>query len=126
MDKKHKQRLGARGERTACDYLQKKGYEILKRNYRYKHKEIDLIARDRKTVVFIEVKTGRSKKFGEPLQKVGLSKRKRLVEVAQNFMQENDLAGFDFRFDVVGIDLENDKEKIVHLPGAFTIDWDSV
>lgn len=125
MAKRYKQKLGVKGEKIATDFLEKKGYKILKKNYRYKHKEIDLIARDRNTIVFIEVKTGRSKKFGEPHERVDLRKRKKLVEVAQAFLQDNDLVGFDFRFDVVGIDLENDEKMVTHIPNAFTIDWTS-
>lgn len=71
---RYKQRLGAKGEELAGEYLKNRGFEILERNYRYKRKEIDLIVRDKNTVVFVEVKAGRSKKFGLPLEKVDLKK----------------------------------------------------
>lgn len=125
MAKRYKQKLGVKGEEIATDFLEKKGYKILKKNYRYKHKEIDIVAKDKNTVVFVEVKTIKSKKFGKPFEKIDFKKRKRIAEVAEAFLSENDLSGFDFRFDVVGIDLENDEKMVTHIPNAFTIDWTS-
>jgi len=125
MSDMYKQRVGSEGERFAQEFLEKMGYQIIKKNYRYRHKEIDIIAKDKNTIVFVEVKTIKSKKFGESIEKVNLKKRKRIAEVAQAYLAENDLSGFDFRFDVVGVDLKDEK-KLVHLPNAFTIDWLSV
>jgi putative endonuclease len=117
-ERMYKRNLGRKGEEISIDFLQRKGYEILKRNYRYGHKEIDVVARDKNTIVFVEVKTGRSKKFGEPFEKVNATKQKTLIEVAKAFIQENEIKGCDFRFDVISVDLKGD-EKIEHIKNAF-------
>jgi len=121
MIKKYKQRLGKTGEDLAADFLKKKNFEILERNYRYGHKEIDIIGKDKNTVVFIEVKTGRSKDFGAPLEWVNLRKQKRMIEVAQDYIQKNDFTDFDFRFDVVAITIEKGKREIEHIENAFMV-----
>ena len=121
MIKKYKQRLGKTGEDLAADFLKKKNFEILERNYRYGHKEIDIIGKDKNTVVFIEVKTGRSKDFGAPLEWVNLRKQKRMIEVAQDYIQKNDFTDFDFRFDVVAITIEKGKREIEHIENAFIL-----
>ena len=119
--KTYRKSLGRKGEEISVGFLHEKGYQILKRNYRYGHKEIDIVARDKKTVVFVEVKAGRSKKFGEPFEKVDAFKQKKLVQVAKAFIQENEIEGCDFRFDVISVDLKGDK-KIEHIENAFTAD----
>ena len=121
MIKKYKQRLGKSGEDLAVDFLKKKNFEILERNYRFGHKEIDIIGKDKNTVVFIEVKTGRSKIFGSPLEWVNLRKQKRMVEVAQDYIQKNNFTDFDFRFDVVAITIEKGKREIEHIENAFIL-----
>ena len=125
---RYKQRLGAKGEELAGEYLKNRGFEILERNYRYKRKEIDLIVRDKNTVVFVEVKAGRSKKFGLPLERVDLKKQKKIIEVAQAFLAENDFPDYDFRFDVVEIELVKGGNKINHIENAFILagDCDSI
>ena len=118
-EKMYKKNLGRKGEEISIHFLQQKGYQILKRNYRYGHKEIDIVARDKSTVVFVEVKAGRSKKFGEPFEKVDARKQQKLIEAAKAFIQENEIRDCDFRFDVISVDLKGDK-KIEHIQGAFT------
>jgi putative endonuclease len=125
--KKYKQLLGKGGEDLAVDFLKKNGFEILERNYRYGHKEIDIIGKDKNTIVFIEVKTGRSKNFGSPQEWVNLKKQKNIIEVAQDYIQKNDCRNFDFRFDVVAIELERRNRKfkecfaIEHIKNAFMV-----
>ena len=121
MIKKYKQRLGKCGEDLAVSFLKKKGFEILERNYRYGHKEIDIIGKDKNTVVFIEVKTGRSKNFGSPQEWVNLRKQKSMIEVAQDYIQQNNFTDFDFRFDVVAINIEKGKREIEHIENAFMV-----
>ena len=122
MVQKYKQRLGKSGEDLAVSFLKKNSFEILNRNYRYGHKEIDIIGKDKNTIVFIEVKTGRSKNFGAPQERVNWRKQKSMIEVAQDFIQKNDLRDFDFRFDVVAINLERGNTKIEHIKNAFMVD----
>lgn len=119
--KMYRRNLGRKGEEISIDYLRKKGYEILKRNYRFGHKEIDIVAKAGNTIVFVEVKAGRSNKFGEPFEKVDFNKQKKLIEVAQAFIQENYIQDCDFRFDVISVDLKGE-EKIKHIKNAFMVE----
>lgn len=120
MDR-YKQRLGKKGEALAEEYLGRKGFRILKRNYRYGHKEIDLIGKDGNTIVFVEVKAGRSKNFGAPQERVNLRKQKNLTETAYHFIQTENITDCDFRFDVLAISYEEGKEKINHIKNAFMV-----
>jgi putative endonuclease len=119
--KKYKQEFGKKGEALAEEYLKRKGFRILKRNYRYGHKEIDLICRDENTIVFVEVKAGRSKKFGAPHERVNLKKQKNLIEAAYDFIQKENVNGCDFRFDVLSISFEREREIVDHITNAFMV-----
>jgi putative endonuclease len=119
---RYKQQLGKSGEDLAVSFLKENGFEILERNYRYGHKEIDIIGKDKNTIAFVEVKTGRSKNFGAPQGWVTLRKQKSMIEVALDFIQKNDFRDFDFRFDVVAISLERGNAKIEHIENAFMVD----
>jgi putative endonuclease len=127
MIKRYKQRLGKSGEDLAVSFLRKNGFEILERNYRFGHKEIDIIGKDENTIVFIEVKSGRSKNFGSPQERVNLKKQKSMIEVAQDYIQKNDFRNFDFRFDVVAINFEGANRRfeecfaIEHIKNAFMV-----
>jgi putative endonuclease len=113
---------GKSGEKIAAEYLIDKGFEILFTNYRYGHKEIDIIARDESCIAFVEVKAGRSKAYGPPAGWVNLRKQRKLAEVATVFMQEHQFPGYDFRFDVVAIDASSGKEIIEHIQNAFYLE----
>ncbi len=119
--KKYKQQLGKKAEVLAEKYLKRKGFQILKRNYRYGHKEIDLIGKDGNAVVFIEVKAGRSKSFGAPHHRVNLKKQRNLIEVAYDFIQKENITDCDFRFDVLAISYEKSEEVIDHIKNAFMV-----
>ena len=121
MMKRYKQRLGKSGEDLAVSFLKKNGFDILERNYRFGHKEIDIIGKDRNTVVFIEVKAGRSRNFGSPEERVNLRKQKSMIEVAQDYIQKNNFRDCDFRFDVVAIEFERRDKKIEHIKNAFMV-----
>ncbi len=118
---RYKQRLGKKGEALAEGYLKRKGFQILRRNFRYGHKEIDLIGKEGNTVVFVEVKAGRSKDFGAPQERVDLRKQKNLTEAAYHFIQEENISDCDFRFDVLAVSYEKGNEKIVHIKNAFMV-----
>jgi len=98
-----RQLLGARGERIAARFLRRRGYVIIRRNYRGKRGEIDLVALDREVLVFIEVKTRLQDRFGEPLDAVDIRKQRRIAVVAKEFLLENELHDRAIRFDVVGV-----------------------
>lgn len=110
--------LGMEGERVAALFLQKQGMAILERNFRTRSGEIDLIARDKKDLVFVEVKTRSGTQFGSTLEAVGPRKCRQIVRVAQEYLLQND--GFEqpARFDVIGI-LIGDSVQIEHVKNAF-------
>ena len=97
---------GALGERIACDFLGKNGYEILENNYRCPEGEIDIIARQEDTLVFVEVRTKKSRLFGSPEESITLGKREKLRTLAQYYIQEHDNLPTDWRIDVVAIEME--------------------
>jgi putative endonuclease len=118
---KYKQKLGKKGEDRAEEYLKRKGFLILDKNYRYGHKEIDLIGKEGNTIVFVEVKTGRSKRFGAPEERVSLRKQKNITMAALDYIQKSSVNGCDFRFDVLAISYEKGKESINHIRNAFMV-----
>ena len=118
---KYKQKLGKRGEDRAEEYLKKEGFLIIERNYRYGHKELDLICKDGNTIVFVEVKAGRSKKFGAPEGWVSVRKQKNIIMAALDYIQTSNVDGCDFRFDVLAISYEKGDEVINHIRNAFMV-----
>ena len=111
--------LGERGEKLAARYLQKKKYVILARNFRTKLGEIDLIARDKDCVCFVEVKTRRS--WDVPQEAVAWQKQRKLVRLAQSYLKQNyQSVDVRCRFDVVAIEEQGDgKHKIEFIENAF-------
>jgi len=110
---------GKKGEEIALRYLQNLGYQILARNFRSQRKEIDIIALEGKELVFVEVKAGKSKEFGEPELRVDERKKKNLTAAAQAFLAETKTDYESCRFDVMGVDLLTGKVK--HYKGAFVL-----
>ena len=113
---------GRYGEELAREFLEKKGYVLLRKNYRYERAETDLIFKDKsnKTLVFVEVKTRRSKSFGEPEDALTFSKQEQLVKSAEGFVMENpDFELFDMRFDVVSIYINNGRYELNHIESIF-------
>ena len=94
---------GRRGEQLAGRYLRRCGYIILARNYRAVGAEIDLVALDRQTLVFIEVKSRKGAGFGRPQDAVDEEKRSRIRRAAQAYAESRGLADLSSRFDVVAI-----------------------
>ncbi len=107
--------LGARGEDIAVSYLKKLGYEIVERNFRCKLGEIDIVAYDGKTLVFIEVRTRRSKHFGSPISSVSYQKQKKLITLARFYLKKYCLFDRSARFDVVGITINSRGEHEIEL-----------
>jgi putative endonuclease len=103
------------GEDAACAYLERIGYRIVGRNVRCGRGEIDLIARDGDTLVFVEVKARRTRSHGSALAAVDARKRNRLRALAGDFLQFSP-AGTKARFDVLAID----GERVAHHQGAFS------
>lgn len=95
--------LGYRGERLAERYLRRQGYIILARSQRNSFGELDLIAVDKRTVVFVEVKTRTSQDAGHPADAVDAEKQQRLTRAALSYLKRHDLLEHSARFDVVAV-----------------------
>ena len=113
--------VGQFGEELAFNFLLKKGYQILNRNWRWGKAEIDLIATHKGQMIFVEVKTRNNNKFGWPEQNIHIAKQRLLFQAASEFMYQNNYEN-EFRFDVIAIILEPNLE-IKHLEDAFFPDW---
>ncbi len=99
----HRQHLGKKGEKIARLFLEKQGYKIIAVNFRTKSGEIDLIARDGETLVFVEVKTRLGNKFGSPLDALTFHKCRQISKVALEYLVKNGGIDQPARFDVVAV-----------------------
>lgn len=102
MGNKHLQ-LGKAGEEIAVKYLRKQGYKIICENYRSGLGEIDIIAQDRDTVVFVEVKSRTSDKFGFPYESIDRKKQNQIMKSALIYVKKEKIAHTNLRFDVISI-----------------------
>ena len=116
-----RQLLGAEGERAAEKFLRRQRYTIVQRNYRCPAGEVDLIALDRSTVVFIEVKTRTQPGFGSPLEAVDARKQRQILRAAQHYLVANRLQDRDARFDVVGVWWDNGRVQCELVKNAFEL-----
>lgn len=116
-----KQKRGKTGEDIACKYLQKHQYTIIDRNFRCRQGEIDIIACDEqaKELVFIEVKTRTSLKYGRPSEAVEKLKQNHIIYVAKYYNYKNKIRNIPIRFDVIEVLLSNSNYKINHIKQAF-------
>ncbi len=114
--------LGERGEALAVELLLGKGYEILERNYRYSHGEIDIVAKDPKDgyTVFIEVKARQNLEYGAPEYAITKNKQKQIKKISELYLFDKEIIELECRFDVITI-LLNEKGKpiINHYENAF-------
>ncbi len=111
--------LGKNGEATARDYLLSRGYEIIAVNWRFGRAEIDLVARQGDILVFVEVKTRSSSRFGEPAAFLSRAQEQRLTDAAGVYMES---AGYDgeIRFDVIGVVWSDEGPPLLdHVEDAF-------
>lgn len=111
--------LGALGEQFALQFLLEQGYCILETNWVCGHKEVDIIAKDGDTIVFVEVKTRKTPCLVDPVTTVDIMKQKLLIYAANSYVTrfQYDL---DVRFDIIAIVIDNNNEKrIEHIPDAF-------
>ncbi|MDG5766839.1 YraN family protein [Balneolales bacterium ANBcel1] len=112
--------LGKAGEDRAVAFLESRNMTILDRNYRFMRAEVDIVAATDREIVFVEVKTRRSRTFGEPEESVDKKKKQQLFKVAEAWMHERRMEGAPVRFDVVTIMNPGRKgEEINHIEGAF-------
>lgn len=110
-------KTGSRGEALAASFLVEKGFEVMVKNYRYKHAEIDLIVKRDNLLVFVEVKTRNSSRFGEPESFVSDKKAAKIFEGAEQFIFENNWNG-NIRFDIISVKLGT-SPVIEHFEDAF-------
>ncbi len=114
--------LGERGEEQAVAYLKGEKFAIVERNYRCKSGEIDIVAKDGKTLVFVEVKTRRNELFGPPQLAVTRFKQRQLSKAALTWLAKNNKHNSIARFDVVAILLREDQTpEINHIRDAFEL-----
>ena len=112
------QELGEFGEDYALNYLLKKGFRLIEKNYRFKRNEVDLICKDKDKFVFIEVKTRKTAEIGEPWKAVTKSKQKQIIKCANHFLIENNIEQ-ESRFDIVSIVHNSYGTRLEHIDDAF-------
>ena len=110
--------LGKLGEDLAANYLIDKGYQILERNWRSGHKEIDIIALIDETLAIVEVKTRKTDDYGEPDIAVGAYKQRMLIWAADAYVRYKNL-NVDVRFDIISIVFTDEEPQIEHIEDAF-------
>jgi putative endonuclease len=113
--------LGRMGEDVAADILKGAGYRIIERNYRCRGGEVDIVALDGKTVVFVEVKTRSSEEYGPPQLAVDGRKQRQLTRAAMTYLKEKRLLTWSARFDVVGIVVRGKSHDVEHIKNAFDV-----
>jgi putative endonuclease len=117
------QRLGERGEDAAAAYLERIGINVVERNWRCTHGEVDIVGLDGETVVLCEVKTRRTRAKGNPEESVTAAKRRRYARLAEAYLQESGLTDVHVRFDVIGLlVIAEDRALLRHHRGAFVLE----
>lgn len=114
-----RQDLGRYGENRAANYLQDRGYEIIDRNWRSREGEVDLVARERDFIVFIEVKTRNGAGFGHPFEAITKAKVARMRRLAANWCSSKQIAGLKVRLDAVSVLISGGRVYIEHLKEVF-------
>ena len=109
--------IGQRGEELAATFIEKMGYLVLAKNWRCERGELDLVAKDGVTLVFIEVKTRRSTRFGSPSEAVDVRKQEKLRLLARHYIYQTHTTSSVYRFDVISVDGKTD--VVTHIKDAF-------
>ncbi len=110
--------LGKTGEEMAIKHLRSMGYEILETNWRFGRDEVDIIARDKDTLVIVEVKTRATTYYGEPEFAVNKAKQRILVRAAEAYIMKNDI-NMDTRFDIMSVVISPQGKSVQHIEDAF-------
>ena len=113
--------FGKISEKQASSFLESQGYRILFHNYKAQGSEIDIIAREKDTICFVEVKSRCSDRFGSPQEAVTLAKQQKIARAASIFLQENKIQDKSCRFHVVAIIRQAGKEKFSLFRDAFVL-----
>jgi putative endonuclease len=123
VPRREKKELGKKGEEVALRFLKEKGYRIIEKNYVCKMGEMDIIAKEKDTLTFIEVKTRTSTEFGPPQLAITPSKQRQLSKVALSYLNKKQLKDVKARFDVVAILLGKKGEEIELIKDAFDLQY---
>jgi putative endonuclease len=116
--------LGRAGEKESERFLRRLGYRIVCRNYRCPGGEIDLVALDDKTIVFVEVKTRTGREHADPEDAVNPAKRRHMIASAKYFIRQTNSHGRACRFDILALTVnQNGTLDVEHFPSAFTCSW---
>ena len=116
----HRRALGERGEALAAQWYETAGYEVLDRNWRCRAGELDLILGRGRALVFCEVKTRSSRRFGAPIEAISREKSQRIRRLAALWLSESQLRGRELRFDVASVMVERGTAPVVEIiEGAF-------
>ncbi|MBL1279917.1 MAG: YraN family protein [Fluviicola sp.] len=110
--------LGQKGEEIAVEHLQKTGYSILDRNFKFKKAEIDIVCQKNEQLIIVEVKTRHTAVIGEPYLAVTRSKQRQIIKVANKYIEEKKI-DLDVRLDVVSIVLNQYGMRLEHIEDAF-------
>ncbi len=116
-----RQQFGKKSERLAATYLKLKGYRIIETNYRCPVGEIDIVASEKGTLAFVEVKARRSSRFGSPKAAVTPAKQRKISMAALDYLKRSNLEDVRARFDVVAIDTTGGKPDIELVRNAFPL-----
>ena len=116
-----RQKLGKSGEDLACRELERRGYAIVARRYRRRGGDLDIIARDGATLVFVEVKAREGRAFGAAAEAVTSFKRRRIVKIALDYMVRHHLSNCPCRFDVVSVHFDSGEPVLDVFQGAFDV-----
>ena len=110
---------GKEGEKIAAAFLKKNGYRIIEINFRCPIGEIDIVAKEKDDLVFVEVKTRKSIELGYPEQAVGIRKQKKMSQLALWYLQKRKIADTNARFDVVAVTLMPENNEVKLIKNAF-------
>ena len=116
-----RKQFGKRGEELAVALLRKKGYKVIERNFRTRIGEIDIIAKHKGRIVFIEVKTRRTGGYGDPKSAITFKKQRKISMVALEYLKKRHSLQTPARFDVVTVRSANDGDTVEIIPNAFEL-----
>jgi putative endonuclease len=114
-------RLGRRAEELAADYLRSGGWRILDRNWRFHHKELDLVAERDGVIAFVEVKARGSGSWGHPLEAINAAKRRELARAARGWIAQHGRPGHSYRFDAVVVEAGRNRTTVEYFEDAWRL-----
>lgn len=115
--------FGKAAENAAAKFLESNGYKVIRRNYKTKFGEVDIIAKDKSVICFVEVKARHSRLFGEPKEAVSAVKQRQISKAAICYLKENNLLERAARFDVVSLLYTHDLPEIDLVKDAFELNF---